>query len=40
MISARLRSPEAATTPAVITAVSLGTMGTSTSRKANRKRIR
>jgi hypothetical protein len=39
MISPRLRSPFAATTPAVITAVSLGTIGTSASRNANRKTI-
>jgi hypothetical protein len=36
----RLRSPAAATTPAVITAVSLGTIGTSASRNASRKTIR
>jgi hypothetical protein len=39
MISARLRSPLAATTPAVITAVSLGTIGTMASRNARTKTI-
>ena len=39
MISPRLRSPEAATTPAVMTAVSLGTIGTSASRSASTKTI-
>jgi hypothetical protein len=36
----RLKSPVDATTPAVITAVSLGTTGTRASRYANRKTIR
>src|SRR3954463_9676532 len=39
-IGARLRSPVDATTPAVITDVSLGTTGTSASRYASRKTIR
>ena len=39
MTTGRLRSPAPATTPAVITAVSLGRMGTSASRNASRKTI-
>jgi hypothetical protein len=39
MTNGRLRSPAEATTPAVMTAVSLGTTGSSASRNAKRKTI-